>query len=61
MVDINEISEIEEVQKIDIHLQKSLKNKEAWITDLFLVSNDNGKTEDSDDSSTESDSADDDM
>lgn len=58
-VDIDEISEIEEAEKIDNHLQESLKNKEALITDLFLKSNDDGKTEDSDDSSTESDSADD--
>lgn len=60
-VDIDEISEIEEAEKIGNQLQESLRNKEAWIIDLFLESNENGKTEDSDDSRTESDSADDDM
>ena len=39
-VDIDEISEIEEEEKIYDYLQKSLKNKEAWVTDKFLESDD---------------------
>ena len=47
-IDIDELSEIEETEKIDNHLQESLKNKEAWITDAFLESDSDHDDDDDD-------------